>query len=202
MGEYILTTNGDLYHHGIKGQKWGIRRYQNKDGTLTPAGKKQRLTRAQRDARKLADVATKYYDKVNKYNALLDTRAATGGEESMRNITDMGRKTQKLVNKLQKRYGLAEVIPTFEENGYVVKSVEASLVKLDRLGRVSTVNKSFSPVETYNSWRADANPKRLKALDAVDAKYSKKMKAAKTQDEKELLQLEWDEAIDDVESRY
>ena len=30
-----------LQHHGIKGQKWGRRRYQNKDGTLTPAGKKR-----------------------------------------------------------------------------------------------------------------------------------------------------------------
>lgn len=30
-----------LAHHGIKGQKWGIRRYQNEDGTLTEAGKKR-----------------------------------------------------------------------------------------------------------------------------------------------------------------
>lgn len=29
----------EFYHHGIKGQKWGVRRYQNKDGTLTKAGK-------------------------------------------------------------------------------------------------------------------------------------------------------------------
>ncbi len=29
----------ELYHHGIKGQKWGIRKYQNEDGSLTEEGK-------------------------------------------------------------------------------------------------------------------------------------------------------------------
>lgn len=33
--------NNELYHFGIKGQKWGIRRFQNKDGTRTAAGKKR-----------------------------------------------------------------------------------------------------------------------------------------------------------------
>ena len=34
--------NNELAHWGIMGMKWGIRRYQNKDGSLTPAGKKRR----------------------------------------------------------------------------------------------------------------------------------------------------------------
>lgn len=33
--------NDTLQHHGVPGQKWGVRRYQNKDGSLTPAGKKR-----------------------------------------------------------------------------------------------------------------------------------------------------------------
>ena len=38
----------ELYHHGIKGQKWGVRRYQNEDGTYTDAGKAWRMKQAGR----------------------------------------------------------------------------------------------------------------------------------------------------------
>lgn len=49
MSNYIIT-DGELYHWGIKGMKWGVRRYQNKDGSLTEAGKKRQERREARAA--------------------------------------------------------------------------------------------------------------------------------------------------------
>lgn len=64
-----------LCHHGIRGQKWGIRRYQNPDGTLTELGKKrkQMLTDASKYAKKsaaslntTAKEQSEYADKIEK----------------------------------------------------------------------------------------------------------------------------------------
>ena len=41
MSQWVVVYDDELYHHGIKGQKWGIRRWQNEDGSLTPEGVKR-----------------------------------------------------------------------------------------------------------------------------------------------------------------
>ena len=48
----------ELYHHGIKGQKWGVRRFQNKDGSLTAAGKTRNYNK-----RNMKNADTQHLDK-------------------------------------------------------------------------------------------------------------------------------------------
>lgn len=73
MNDYVLLIdrNGEPYlaHHGIRGQKWGVRRYQNEDGSLTSAGKSRYSTDS-------AKKATKSLNRIEKENAKLKTKSA------------------------------------------------------------------------------------------------------------------------------
>lgn len=54
MNDYLITK--ELYHWGIKGQKWGVRRYQNEDGTLTESGKaRYNSDLTEKDPKKMTD---------------------------------------------------------------------------------------------------------------------------------------------------
>lgn len=54
----------ELYHHGIKGQKWGVRRYQNTDGSLTPAGRKRVSKEYEKTASKVSSELSKRYNRM------------------------------------------------------------------------------------------------------------------------------------------
>lgn len=55
----MTPYQAELYHHGVKGMKWGVRRYQNPDGSLTAAGKKRHA----RDVRE--NLARKKENRIN-----------------------------------------------------------------------------------------------------------------------------------------
>lgn len=58
----------ELYHHGIKGQQWGIRRYQNADGSLTSQGRQRiqsRVTRLDKRKNKLEAKKSKIDSKIS-----------------------------------------------------------------------------------------------------------------------------------------
>lgn len=70
--------SNELYHHGIQGQKWGIRRYQNSDGSLTAAGRK-RYAGLTGKIRKIKD--TRQYNKTKKELAKARKARASKAEQ-------------------------------------------------------------------------------------------------------------------------
>ncbi len=68
----------ELYHYGIKGQKWGVRRYQNEDGSYTSEG----LKRRQENTKKMYGIAKKsnLIDERSKNKNRLNKAADTGLE--------------------------------------------------------------------------------------------------------------------------
>ena len=78
-------NENELYHHGVKGMKWGIRRYQNPDGSLTPEAKKR---------------AKKEYKEDNKKAFELGKKATIYGNAAASSM----RRTIKIENKASKQY--------------------------------------------------------------------------------------------------
>lgn len=88
--EYIISFDGELYHWGIKGQRWGIRRYQNPDGSLTPRGRKRLEKADQKWAKKKTDKIT-----------------AQAKKASQRELNEYGNRLLQLPNALKADGGLS-----------------------------------------------------------------------------------------------
>ena len=87
----------ELYHHGIKGQKWGVRRFQNPDGTFTEAGKK-RYAYTGRGTRNLyKDVKKQHREEERFYTSSSDIYKGTLKEEAL---------AEKRLNRFKSRYGI------------------------------------------------------------------------------------------------
>ena len=83
----------ELLHWGIKGMKWGVRRYQNKDGTLTPAGKKrynaemERLKNEEKILKNKEATRAKLAKLENKQKEIDERKKALNGDSGKKTVT-------------------------------------------------------------------------------------------------------------------
>lgn len=153
-----LEEQDTLCHHGILGQKWGVRRYQNSDGSLTDAGRK-RYTKLQNKADKRAKF-TKYYDKKAKEleatqpSYILNSTATLDGQNynQYKDNVESGIKAYENVAKKMRQMGQSPQIDSEFES---IRSKFYSEQNPSKMTQKETERKRTEDAFKTNGWTVD-----------------------------------------------
>lgn len=162
---YFLTQEGKLYtisddvfiHSGIKGMKWGVRRYQNKDGSLTPAGKRRRKANYLSEAKNMSDDELRSqvnrlnlerrYINLTKNESSRVSRALDAADKAASAATNAN-KMSKNIDKIKGKTGGPDI--STESLKAVSKSISVAK-KIDAIGKEGKVAKrSKAKLESMN----------------------------------------------------
>ena len=123
----MTVHNDELYHWGVKGMKWGVRRYQNRDGTLTAEGKRRYIsdhedyTRAhtKKSVREMSD---------SELNARINRLQK---EQQYARLTESPNKLQKAIKIAGATATALGTVATLYNNGSTVMKIGKNIVESD-----------------------------------------------------------------------
>lgn len=148
---YMITLKDGttLYHHGIKNQKWGVRRYQYEDGTLTPEGRKRYLKGEVYRNKELAK-AEGYYNK--KIDKSLKKMVKTGDDAPLEHWINTKQKEMEAIKKMTTDELFDEKHETIIRRGAqfagpVLAGLSAATVGIGVVPRV--------PLESEREWKSN-----------------------------------------------
>lgn len=174
--ESVFIPHSDyLEHHGIKGQKWGLRRYQNPDGSYTEEGKKRYLSdggeKTEKGKKREARDYTRELNRLEQDNAMRSARSASLGlynqqlERKIQKKEFKGRDATRLKVKQQDATKkMTDLIQGYEENSkklndllaridadnnYVWKTGYAEYFNYDRSKGIKDFGSQFKNSEAY-----------------------------------------------------
>ena len=203
----------ELMHHGVKGQKWHVRRFQNKDGSLTVAGKKRYSTGSDGDAKaKFKDMVDKYKAKKAASKAKKEEARKAAEAAKPKSIGNMDndelRKTIESLQLKKQAYQLQKDVSSFEPKKVskgkqfisemtkdaVVPALKDATKEVGAKWLKKTLSKKLGldEVDELSGLKKEAEKLKLKKEidDLKNPKESVKDKLQRLRDEKELKDLE------------
>lgn len=164
MQSYYATAYGsyELYHSGIKGMKWGIRRFQNEDGSLTEAGRERYA--------KLAGKIEKQQRKIDKWQAKVD-------KNSKRYLR--AEKMKLKATKLRARAGNPWISSQLRTDNLLKAQyyeTKAGKMQNNTLKNEAKIRRAQSLINKYSRKIAKINPKSPYATSRfINGQYQKKL---------------------------
>lgn len=157
--------DNELYHHGILGMRWGVRRYQNADGSLTAAGRKRKglvqTIKDKRKAKKLRDAKKRKQEEKAYKESIIRSGDRRQIERNKHLFTD--EELQRAVNRID----LNDKLKVYSSGGSNSQTTQKGK------DYVASISDSLKLIATA----ADATSKTVNAVKAVSGamdEYNKK----------------------------
>lgn len=162
--------DNELYHHGILGMKWGVRRYQNEDGSLTSAGRKRYgVGRSDAEAQSFVDRAEDIAEaRLTRYTKRMLSKS--------KNYESDGKLTSKAANNWKKKVvkSINRQIKNIQLNDYT--KVKATYFKVEDAGDDIGASTKLKKPSIYDAGIRKNNRKSYKATKTLNKRYDSLVK--------------------------